>query len=451
MKRAKKEQIENFIKLLEQAHDRIEKIIMKNDFSKSLGLLEDCQTGAIALGKMIEQSEGEDFPTITLLEQYCEIAYRIYESIEQNRAVSVKKTYKLLNQLLIQISNSVKNDIIIRKEVVFLPYKAAMWDSLESVWKAMDSDSKCDAYVIPIPYFNKNPDGSFREKNYEAHLMPDYVPITSYEEYDFDKRRPDEIYIHNPYDECNCVTSVHPFFYSKNLRKYTDKLIYIPYFVLDEIMPDDKAGVESMEHFAQVPAIINSDIVMVQSENIKQCYVQSLVKLAGENTREIWDKKIIGSGSPKYDKVQNTTKDNLKIPEEWKKLMIKPGGGNKKVILYNTSIGAFLEYNERMIKKIQRVFEIYKENISDVVLLWRPHPLIQATIKSMRPQLWTDYEKIVNQYKEEGWGIYDDSADMNRAIALSDAYYGDRSSLVQLCQKVEKPVMIQNIEIVDNV
>ena len=27
---------------------------------------------------------------------------------------------------------------------------------LESVWQAADSDPYCDAYVIPIPYYDKN-------------------------------------------------------------------------------------------------------------------------------------------------------------------------------------------------------------------------------------------------------------------------------------------------------
>ena len=46
----------------------------------------------------------------------------------------------------------------------------------------------------------------------------------------------------------------------------------------------------------------------------------------------------------------------------------------------------------------------------------------------------------------EHFVIYDDSADLDRAIVVSDAYYGDASSIVQLFQKTRKPIMIQNIE-----
>lgn len=73
--------------------------------------------------------------------------------------------------------------------------------------------------------------------------------------------------------------------------------------------------------------------------------------------------------------------------------------------------------------------------------------MIQATIESMQPQLWEAYRELREQYRVEGWGIYDDSADMDRTVVVSDGYYGDRSSVVQLCEKVEKPVMLQNVDV----
>ena len=108
---------------------------------------------------------------------------------------------------------------------------------------------------------------------------------------------------------------------------------------------------------------------------------------------------------------------------------------------------ALLDNEMDMITKIKDTLKVFKENKDDVALLWRPHPLIKATISSMRPDLWTEYDKIVNGYISEGWGIYDDTPDLDRAIVFSDAYYGDGSSVVQLYQKTEKPIMIQNVKI----
>ena len=448
MTKARKKQIEDLLKLLEEGHSGIGQTAEVKNYEAVLDLLSQCQECAIKLGEIIEATEGEDCAAIPVIEDYCERAYQIYDTIQQGESVNADQTCKMLRKSWIRIENSVKNDIPERKEVVFLPYKASMWDSLESVWKAADEDTDCDAYVIPIPYYDKNPDGSFGQMHYEGDQYPDYVPIMGYEEYDLALHRPDMIFIHNPYDNCNFATSVSPQFYSKNLKQYTDKLVYIPYFILDEIDPSNKEAVKGISDFCIAPGVLNADEVVVQSENMRQIYIDVLSEEVGENTRFYWEKKILGLGSPKIDKILGSTEEDFEIPEEWMRLLTKPDGSRKKVILYNTSGKALLQHKEKMLQKMESVFRIFQENTEDVVLLWRPHPLVRATIEAMHPQIWEEYRKIVEQYRAEGWGIYDDSAELDRALTLCDAYYGDGSSLVQLCQKVGKPVMLQNVEVV---
>lgn len=454
MRKAQKQQVEETIRLMEEAHHEIKKCIESGSTAQAERVLNDCQNAAIAIGTLIEKTEGEGHPTVKVLEEYCELAYRIHENLESDSDIDANKIYKFMYRELIRTENSIRDDIKIRTEVVFLPYKASMWDSLESVWKEADADPDCDAYVIPIPYFDKNPDGSFKEEHYEGDQYPDYVPITRYDEYNLEAKHPDVIYIHNPYDNCNYVTSVHPYFYSQNLKNFTDMLVYIPYFILGEIDPDNERAVEGIKHFCFMPGIINADKVIVQSENMKKIYVHEYLKAARESgltgkhlDKAYLEKKFLGTGSPKFDKVVNTEVRDEDIPEGWKQVIYKPDGSRKKIILYNTSVSALLRNNEKVLEKMRDVFEIFKEHREDVALLWRPHPLIQATIISMRPQLWRDYENIVNEYLRTGWGIFDDTAELDRAIVLSDGYYGDYSSLVQLCQKMEKPIMIQNLEV----
>lgn len=202
-----------------------------------------------------------------------------------------------------------------------------------------------------------------------------------------------------------------------------------------------------MRQFCTVPGVIHADRVVVQSEDMRQIYINVMTEEMGKDTRKYWEDKILGLGSPKMDKVLSTKKEELEIPESWLKIIQKPDGTWKKIILYNTGISALLNQNEKMVEKIKDVFSVFKENQNEVALLWRPHPLIKATIESMRPNLWLEYDKAVQEFREEGWGIYDDSAELDRALILSDAYYGDGSSLVQLYEKTGNPIMIQNAEI----
>lgn len=396
---------------------------------------------------MIDATEGEGTETVRCLESYCEQLYQIYDKIQQEISVNPWQQQKKLKKSLSRAENSLKHDIGTQLEAVFLPYKAAMWDSLESVWKVAEEDPDCNALVIPIPYYDKNPDGTFRELHYEIDLFPEDVPVTRYEAYDFESRHPDIIFIHNPYDDGNYVTSVHPFFYSKNLKQYTEKLVYIPYFILDDIAPDNQAAVESMEHFCLAEGVTNSDITVVQSEAMRQIYVDVLTRHSSRELRPYWEKKILGLGSPKVDRVCNPREEDYRLPEEWERIVCKKGGARKKIILYNTSVGALLKDGSATLNKIEENFRIFQDSSEEVALLWRPHPLTEATLASMRPGLYQRYREILEAYKQAAFGIYDDTANMDRAITVSDAYYGDWSSMVWLYRQTGKPIMIQNLEL----
>ena len=451
MSRAVRQQLLSMTGSLEKANRVLKDAVIRTAVNEEaiLQLLADCQDTAIMMGNEIEEVYGDGTDSVTKLEEYCESLYEM--TLVIGHPVKRREMQKILASNLKQIRKIISSEVPDRLEVVFLPYKASMWDSLESVWMAAEEDEDCDAYVIPIPYYDKNPDGSFREIHYEGDEYPDYVPVTFYKEYDFSKRHPDIIFIHNPYDDCNFVTSVEPFFYSKNLKNFTNKLVYIPYFVLAEPNMDDPDVGKHIEHFCTAPGVLHADQVVVQSENMRKIYVDVLAEYTKELgfTRKYWEDRILGLGSPKMDKVLSTHKENVDIPEEWRKIIEKGNGEWKKIILYNNSVTALLKEEDKMLRKMKDVFHVFEQNKEEVALLWRPHPLIQATIESMRPELWEQYREIVEWYRKEGWGIYDDTAELDRAIALCDGYYGDQSSLVQLCQEAGKPVMIQDVEILD--
>lgn len=448
MERCRKKDILNMLSVMTEANDSVVKALHAEP-EQLTDVFAQCQDAALQIGAYLEKF-GEKYGSIIgLLEDYCEKVYQMSIAVPDKNAC--RKLSKKIRKQLTDLQNRVRYEMPKdRKEAVFLPYKASMWDSLESVWKAADEDENTDAYVIPIPYYDRNPDGSFREEHYEGDLYPEYVPITRYDEYDFENRRPDEIYIHNPYDNSNYVTSVHPFFYSGNLKKFTDKLIYIPYFILEEIDPDDEAAVEKIKHLCITSGVFHADKVIVQSENMKKIYVHVLTDFmkenSGKDTEEYWEKKILGLGSPKLDKVLSAKKEDVAVPEEWLKVIQKEDGSRKKIIFYNTGVSALLRHNEKMLEKMKAVFRIFEENKDEVALLWRPHPLMQATIESMRPQLWEKYIRLVDEYREKAFGIYDCTADLNRAVMLCDGYYGDASSVVQLCSQAGVPVMLQNAD-----
>ncbi len=462
MRKMQKQEVLECISSLYQAHREIKDALTQGALdgarvmSNIQQMLCECQEFAVSLGENIEKLEGKEHPTVSRIEEYCEALFQCFEDVGSGHG-NEKKITQALNRQLMRVEASAEHDIAVRKEVVFFPYKASMWDSLESVYLAAKEDPNCDAYCVPIPYYELNPDYSFGQMHYEGLEYPKNIEVIYWEKYSFEERKPDEIYIHNPYDDCNLVTSVHPRYYSSNLKKYTDRLVYIPYFILGEIEPEDQAAIDGMKHFIWMPGVIYADKVIVQSEKMKQIYVNEYLRAAKANglsgkqvDRKYLEQKFLGLGSPKIDKILNAKREDIEIPLEWRKVIEKPDGSWKKVILYNTAIAGLLLHNEKWVEKIEDALKIFKENKDSVALLWRPHPLVEDTLKSMRPELLRRYLEIKGRYLNEGWGIYDGTANLDRAVCLSDAYYGDGSSVVQLYQKSGKLVMYQSMDILYN-
>lgn len=444
MRKAEKQMALALIETLKQAHEEIVDSINQNMPQQAMNVLADCQECAVQLGTFIEKTEGEEFAAIKLIERYCEILYKIYTELQQTGIAGCSEIQTELSGQISEIESSIQHNIKERLEIVFLPYKVSMWDSLESVWKAAEADEQCDAYVIPIPYYDKNPDGSFRELHFEGGEYPEYVPITWYKDYDFEQRKPDAIFIHNPYDNDNYVTSVHPSFYSYELKKYTDQLVYIPYYISDE--PNDNVldAISYREGFVLTEGVLNADKVFVQSESAKGLFIRILEKNFPEKEKTYWERKVWGLGSPKCDRVNAIARDDCKLPQSWRDIIYTTSGVRKKVVFYNISLSPLLQ-NDDMLNKIKDVLAFFKE-ADDIVLWWRPHPLYESTLASMRQELLPQYQQMVAQYKKEKWGIFDEGVDLEWAIAETDAYYGDSSSVIHLYEEVQKPVMMQNLE-----
>ena len=428
MRKAQKQEVLEFIDSLHQAHTEVKDALQQHKYDVAQNMLGECQEFAVSLGETIEEIEGEGHISVSHVEEYCETLFWAFQEISDGQ-VNENKIYKNLKRQLLCVENSVKNDIPVKKEIAFFPYKASMWDSLESVYLAAKEDPECDAYCVPIPYYDMNADHSFGKMHYEGDQYPKDIEIIDWEKYNFEDRRPDVIYIHNPYDSYNLVTSVHPRYYSSNLKKYTDTLVYIPYYVTSGGM---------LEAQSMLPAYLYVDYIVIQSPQFREHFDKSIP-----------DEKFLPFGSPKIDKVVNKCKNPPEPPEDWLEKMTSKDGGRKRVIFYNTGISAMLKDTETFLKKMEYVFRCFMGR-EDVCLLWRPHPLLESTFDSMRPQFRPVYDALKKIFVENNLGIYDITPDIEESIALSDAYIGDAgTSVISLFGVTGKPIFILNDQILE--
>ncbi|MCZ1264088.1 glycosyltransferase [Paenibacillus tundrae] len=314
-----------------------------------------------------------------------------------------------------QISQSINEIIEANLEIVFMPYKASMWDSFDSIYREAVNDPECEVYVVPIPYYEKNAEGQLVKFCYEGNDLPTDIVTTPFEVYDFEERKPDAIYVHNPFDGYNTLTMVDRRFFSENLSKYTDMLVYVPYYVAGS---SDKPQVS-------LPAACNYvNKIVVQSAVLKQAYVNSGVD----------EKKLLDLGSPKIDAAlrQNDSIDpylNL-----WKDIQRE-----RKTFLFNTGIADLLS-TETWYSQIEETINYFLEN-AQFSLIWRPHPLTEITLKTMRPNIKQSYAEIKQKIDNSKNIVVDSSSNAYPAIHLTDAIISDYSSIMLQYIATSKPVL----------
>jgi hypothetical protein len=116
----------------------------------------------------------------------------------------------------------------------------------------------------------------------------------------------------------------------------------------------------------------------------------------------------------------------------------------KKVYFYNTTLGEMLADTARFLGKMEYVFRCFAGR-DDACLLWRPHPLLEATFDSMRKDFRPEFDRIRQMFFDQKVGIYDATPDIEKVIALCDAYVGGTgSSVASLFGIAGKPIFALN-------
>lgn len=271
------------LEMLDKVHTVLDRLDGVQQQEMRGSLLEKCQTIAIGIGTELEKKLGEGAGVIRLLEQYCEAAYASAQNWQGN---------SMLQDLLQKIQEEVEAALGSRKEIVFMPCHAGSWHVMQKLWDEAVSDPKADVYVIAVPYHDRDRNGGLGAVRDERDSYPPDVNLTDLEVYDPAAHHPDMIIIDQPYDGWNLAGSVPDFFFSSNLRQYTDKLVYLPCLEVDDPVSEaDKANIAIAEYVEQ-PALIFADEVILQSELMRSLYIRLLTELAGEDSKAYWESKI---------------------------------------------------------------------------------------------------------------------------------------------------------------
>lgn len=272
------------------------------------------------------------------------------------------------------------------KNIIFLPYKAEMWDCMDSVYDAAVADPEVEHVdVCGLPYFIRGIDIP------NVDTFPHNVTQTADSKYDI-------AFIHNIYEDNNLLTRVGvPI--KKIREKMADHVVYIPYFVMAGLTDD----------YINQPGLNQVDAICVDNQDEYAKYAKYT------------DKPLIVCPSPKRE----YNKKPAIIPDEWKKK------SREHNLLVNTHINPLMINPGRLVGLCE-LFESYKRR-DDVCVIWRPHPLSLATLQIVHPGHVPAWNAVVDYVRTEH--IYDDSPDYRAAFQFSTEMLSDPSSLTELYDK----------------
>lgn len=405
MRRQKKKQLIQLTDTMLEAHTALTEAVQTGETLQITELLAGQQEAAIAVGNEIEADAEENAESVKMLETYCEMLWHAAQATEADVICDrLAEAEKLLGQIRDKLP-----ELPEQKEIVFLPYKAGMWDCMESVWEAACADASCAVTVLPIPYFDLQ-DGQVKERHYEGGSFPPYVPVADYRKVSLEELQPDAVFVHNPFDNTNKLTSVLPQYYSNKLKEITRRLIYIPYFVAN--------GAVYVTH-RYLPSYENMDFIVAQCESMIDSFDQSIPR-----------KKFLPFGSPIADRIIRLEKEKPPIPEAWKSML--PNGrdfGGCRTVMLNTSISMLMREGDRFLDKIEYLFQTVGRT-EGVLIIWRPHPLLHTTAAFMGESYIRRLERLEKSFLENKIGILDQNPDVGVTVALCDAYVGETASSV---------------------
>ena len=413
-----------------QAHEQVHSLVLSGNTGLARQMLDSCQSLAISLGTYMEDKMPGSEGLVHMLEDYCEMVYVASTSWDEGSAAGLSDAIK-------QVETAIETYFMSKKkEILFLPCKAAWWKTMEPLYEKYRDIPDTDVAVMPVSYHDGDrlTGVNGREHN-ERSFFPDGMKLVTVDEYDISAHHPDVIVTQYPYDEYGPTMDVPGFFYSKNLVAYTDSLVYVPCFDVDAPIDEDDKAAEAIKVMIEQPAVLYADRVVVFSEEMKKLYVDTLTDISGN--KDYWDHKIsVMDDSPdsRSGKFVMTG-----LPDEWLNR-----AGKRKLLIFGVN-GAFLmEHGKDAVRKLKTSMSQIEAAAENLVCLYAPNSDLYE-IKDIDPELWREYMGFEDSVRSRENVIYDSEHKAEQYIDHVSGYYGTAGSLAHKCRNRGKPVMLMSM------
>ncbi|MFB5747390.1 glycosyltransferase family 25 protein [Cedecea sp. S5-13] len=284
------------------------------------------------------------------------------------------------------------------------------WTNFETVIDALRNDDKFDCRIIVIPFTSE---GSTDPTNMAAREFLDEceVPYYGYENYNLYERKPDVVFLQNPYD-----VNRPSIFSCANLIRNGIKIAYIPYGL-------DMGASELNTNFQYNMACHNSaSWIFVRSQRHKNEF--ALHCAAGKDHVHV-------VGHPKFDHYHERYCSTEKT-------------------VFTNNLKTLLWAPQYIIENDPRwsTFDLYAHAIMDIIdqgkvnVIIRPHPLFIQWVNHFGDKVKEQYAQLLAFTQNRSNVIWDFGADYKMAYSQSDALMADVGSFLLEYLPSRKPILL---------
>ena len=461
-----------YVSVLDEMMEACTAQMQEQKYEDVLSVLPELQQLVVDFGTLLEEVRGETNPcvqnVVAKIQEYCDALYVLYEQLnirlqepdtlkigQQPADVSdadatVRASYEAFARSYTKMKAEILQFCIARRSVLFICTGMPEWHAYEHLCDEERQKADTDVYFACVPTVFKDIYGhaEYGQNTEDANTMriqdhiqnlygefADNIQFIPWQKVNPALLAPDTIYIQDPYDGENPCLTIPPMYYAGNLRKYTKNLIYVPSYKVKEFGVEDTTDRYNMKHYVTAPALMYADQIYVQSENMRQRYLECLVEFAGEAYRAIWERKISVS--------------EFAFPSEAGK------GTSQKTILYCIGENELANLGKRALAHVESRLQILADNHENlqVQICFYPLRLSDWEVDLQRVKTLTE---MLRTYAEtnKAWCTLeapqeqeDLAAYRERLVINCDAYYGSPSPYVHAFTLREKPVMLASTDI----
>ena len=435
------------LELIKEAHAYILTVLRSEEQGQGtdevLELLNHCQTLVINVGSTAEIRLSNSMEIVHGLEKYCEMVFMLYNQLCSgdipDAEDGIERGFSDCEHILSYISNN-KNEL---REVLFVCDRACHWEALHTIWEEKTADPGTHVTVVAMPYKYKDATGIAPDGDWETDEdgYPAEIKLTPFDTYSVSDNHPDEIIYSFPYDSYSDVIAPQPDYYSQNMVKYTDFMVFVTPFKLREITNADLRSRYTLGKFILNPGLVYADKIVVQSEGIKNVFEE----LLSEMTDEIdWQNKLFVGEYECTEDSRHGLDDTISGKGNSCKKAI--GEDNKRIILVYFS-GSMLYDHSDAIGKISDVIILMESRKDDIIPVWVHDKYAEQILKKHKPDTWREYKGLIKQVEESDVWRINHGDDYEKAARECDAFYGDAGVLMNKCREHGKAVMWESPDI----